>query len=99
AWGFLTAPSLRIRWGMFSRSNPYADGQVLKVAGHPVRLKVSRRAQRISLRVDRTNREILAVAPSTRRLAEAVDFARERRAWVSGQLCDLPEPESLFPDG
>jgi len=84
---------------MFSRSNPYADGQVLKVAGHPVRLKVSRRARRISLRVDRTNREILAVAPNTRRLAEAVDFARERRAWVSGQLCDLPEPESLFPDG
>jgi predicted metal-dependent hydrolase len=77
------------------RPERYADGQRLDVAGHAVRLKVSGRARRISLRVDRVSREILAIAPTARRLSEAAAFAHERRAWVAAQLARLPEPETL----
>ena len=77
------------------RPERYADGQRLDIAGHAVRLKVSGRARRVSLRVDRVSREILAIAPTVRRLSEAAAFAHERRAWVAAQLARLPEPETL----
>ena len=77
------------------RRTPFADGQRLEVAGHPVRLKVSARARQISLRVDRVNREVTAVAPTARRLADAADFAHERRAWIIAQMAALPSSESL----
>jgi len=77
------------------RSDRYADGQRLEVAGLPVRLKVSGRARRVSLRVDRVTREVLAVAPTPRRLDEAVAFARERRDWIASQLNALPSPQAL----
>ena len=54
---------------IFGRS--LADGDRLDVAGATVRLKVHARARRISLRLDRTKREIIATAPSQRRLPEA----------------------------
>ncbi len=79
----------------FLRREIFADGQRLEVAGHPVRLKVSARARQISLRVDRVNREVTAVAPTARRLADAADFARERQAWIAAQLTALPLPQSL----
>src|SRR5438034_933887 len=74
---------------------PYSDGERLEIGGATVRLKVSGRARRVSLRVDRAHREILAVAPSLRRLPEAVAFARERRAWVSARLAELPQAAGL----
>ena len=77
----------------FFRSERFADGQRLDIAGHAVRLKVSGRARRVSLRLDRVSREILAIAPSARRLPEAAAFAHERRAWVAAQLAALPAPE------
>src|SRR5205807_387726 len=46
------------------------DGDRLEVAGAAVTLRVNRRARRVSLRLDRTRREIVATAPSPRRLAE-----------------------------
>jgi predicted metal-dependent hydrolase len=52
-----------------------ADGDRLEIAGAPVRFKVNRGARRVSLRVDRVRREIVAVAPTARRLAEAAAFA------------------------
>ena len=55
-----------------------SDGDRLDVAGAAVRLKVNRRARRVSLRLDRTRREIVATAPSLRRLPEAAAFARSR---------------------
>ena len=42
--------------GLF-RADAYADGQTMDVAGLPVRLKVSARARRVSLRVDRVGRQ------------------------------------------
>lgn len=77
----------------------YVDGQMLDVGGVMVRLKVSGRARRISLRVDRLRGEAIAVAPTARRLAEAAEFAASRRTWLAERLADRPDPApSLAPD-
>ena len=75
----------------------FADGDRLEVAGAAVRLKVNRRASRVSLRLDRTRREIVATAPSPRRLAEAAAFARERADWIAERLAELPGSNPLAP--
>jgi predicted metal-dependent hydrolase len=70
----------------------YADGQLLQIDGVRVRLRVSARARRVSLRVDRATGEATAVAPSRAALRDAAGFAHERRAWLRAQLADLPSP-------
>jgi predicted metal-dependent hydrolase len=75
----------------------YAHGDRLEAGGHVVRLSVNARARRISLRVDRTRREVVATAPSARRLPDAVAFARERVGWIDAQMADLPEPRKVRP--
>lgn len=75
----------------------FADGDRLEVAGAVVRLKVHARARRVSLRLDRTKREVVATAPSSRRLAEAAAFARERAGWIADRLAELPEAENIRP--
>jgi len=75
----------------------FADGDRLEVAGAVVRLKVHRRARRVSLRLDRARREIVATAPSQRRLAEAAAFARDRAGWIAERLAELPQPSPLQP--
>lgn len=82
---------------LLSRGPALADGDRLEVAGAPVRLKVNRRARRVSLRLDRTRREIVATAPSLRRLPEAAAFARERAVWIAERLAELPPAEALAP--
>ncbi len=79
----------------FGRS--FADGDRLEVAGAPVTLKVNSRARRVSLRLDRTRRMVIATAPSARRLGEAAAFARQRAAWIADRLAELPAPGSLAP--
>jgi predicted metal-dependent hydrolase len=74
-----------------------ADGDRLEVAGAVVRLKVHARARRVSLRLDRTKREIVATAPSARRLAEAAAFARDRADWIAERLAELPVVQVLAP--
>ena len=82
----------------FSAPNPrYAAGDVLEVAGCPVRLKVDRRATRVSLRLDTTRGEIIATAPSARRLKEAAAFASQRAAWIGDAIRRLPPSEPLAP--
>ncbi|HEY2047759.1 MAG TPA: YgjP-like metallopeptidase domain-containing protein [Caulobacteraceae bacterium] len=70
----------------------YADGQVLQIEGLSVRLRVSARATRVSLRVDRATGEAIAVAPSAAALKHAAGFAHERRAWLRAQLAEAPAP-------
>ena len=79
------------------RRAAFSDGDRLDVAGAPVRLKVNSRARRVSLRLDRSKREIVATAPSPRRLAEAAAFARERAAWIAERLAELPQIAPLQP--
>lgn len=80
---------------LFGRA--FADGDRLEVAGAVVRLKINRRARRVSLRLDRTKREIVATAPSARRLPEAAAFARDRATWIADRLAELPEAFAIAP--
>jgi len=82
----------------FSQPNPrYAAGDVLEVAGCAVRLKVDRRARRVSLRLDAARGEIVATAPSPRRLKEAADFAAQRAQWIGEAVGRLPPSAPLTP--
>ncbi|WP_394762911.1 M48 family metallopeptidase [Phenylobacterium sp.] len=81
---------------LFGRSS-FADGDRLEVAGTAVTLRVNRRARRVSLRLDRTRREIVATAPSSRRLPEAAAFARERAAWIAERIAELPDATPIHP--
>ena len=80
---------------LFGRA--FADGDRLDVAGTPVTLRVNPRARRVSLRLDRTRREIVATAPSPRRLSEAAAFARERSAWIAQRIAELPDAAPVHP--
>lgn len=70
---------------------------VIEVGGRPVRLRVNARARRISLRVDPTRREVVAIAPSARKLADAVRFAESRAGWIAERLAVLPTLKPLRP--
>ena len=74
-----------------------ADGDRIEVAGVPVRLKVSGRARRITLRLDLARGEMLAIAPSARGLSAAAAFAQERAAWIQGQVAAMPRRQALAP--
>jgi predicted metal-dependent hydrolase len=74
-----------------------ADGDRLEVAGAAVTLRVNRRARRVSLRLDRTRREIVATAPTPRRLSEAAAFARERAVWIAERMAELPDATPVHP--
>ncbi len=85
---------------MFARAAPrFSDGDRLETGGWPVRLRVDARARRISLRVDRATSEIVALAPTPKRLSEAVAFAQEKSGWIAKQLAALPERMNLAPGG
>lgn len=75
----------------------FRHGDVIEAAGQRVRLAVNARARRISLRLDRTSGEVIAVAPSARRLSEAVAFARERSGWIAQRVAELPGRTPLEP--
>lgn len=75
----------------------HADGDRLQIAGATVRLSINPRARRVSLRVDRTRGEVVAVAPSQRKLAEAVAFARLREDWIVQHTADLPVLAPFYP--
>jgi len=85
--------------GLFPAAQRFSDGDRLEVGGCPVRLKVDGRARRVSLRVDRARSEVVALAPTPRRLVEAVAFAHEKSAWIAGQLAALPGRISIAPGG
>jgi hypothetical protein len=82
---------------MFQRAIRHADGDLIEVGAVRVRLTVSRRARRISLRVDRAKGEVLAIAPTLRRLSEAVAFAHDRHAWIAERAVELKPPTKLAP--
>lgn len=73
-----------------ARAAPYADGDILRIGETDVRLRVSPRARRVSLKIDSVRREAIATAPTPRRLAEAAGFATERASWIADQLARLP---------
>jgi hypothetical protein len=84
--------------GLFSQKR-YLDGDRIDIGGAAVRLRVSGRARRVSLRLDAARGEIVATAPSPRRLAEAAAFARSRQGWIAARLAELPGPAPFAPGG
>jgi len=79
------------------RSSSYSHGDVVEVAGHRVRLAVNKRASRVSIRLDRASGEMVATAPSPRKLSEAVAFAQERAGWIAARVAEQPRRRSLEP--
>jgi predicted metal-dependent hydrolase len=76
---------------LFRRASPRLQpGEVIEVDGHPVRLSLSARSRRISLRLDMANGEVLLVAPTLKQLPEAVAFAHTRASWIAARLGELP---------
>jgi predicted metal-dependent hydrolase len=71
---------------------------VVEIDGRPVRLAVQPRARRVSLRLDPSRREVIATAPSLRRLPEALAFAQTRADRIAARLASLPAP-ALFRPG
>jgi predicted metal-dependent hydrolase len=75
----------------------FTDGDRLQIEGVSVRLRVNARARHVSIRIDRARHEAVAVAPSARRLADSVAFARSRSAWMRERLADVPAATSFQP--
>jgi predicted metal-dependent hydrolase len=79
-------------------SASYRTGQRLPLeGGGSLRLSVNPRARRISIRIDGLRGEVVAVAPSERRLADAVAFARSRSDWIAERLSVRPAGAALEP--
>lgn len=81
--------------GGLLRRGGLADGDRLDLDGLTVRLRVSPRARRVSLRIDPVAREGVASAPSARRLKEAEAFARARREWLASRLAAVAPPTPI----
>jgi len=82
----------------------YRNGQRLPLEGLggqvlPLRLSVNPRSRRISIRIDGRAGEAVVVAPTERRLTDAVAFARQKSAWIAGRLAARPAAEALAPGG
>ena len=77
----------------------YRNGQRLPpdAVGVPARLSVNPRARRLSIRIDGRAGEAVLVAPSERRLADAVAFARTRASWMRDRLAERPQGSPLEP--
>ncbi len=76
----------------------HRHGDVLEIAGARVVLKANPRARRVSIRISGAG-EVVATAPSERRLSEAADFARSRAGWISERLSVRPAASAFAPGG
>lgn len=74
-------------------------GSVVDLDGVPLRLTVNRRARRVSIRIDAARGQAVAVAPSERRLADAVAFARTKTAWIADRLAERPGGSGAYAPG
>jgi predicted metal-dependent hydrolase len=79
------------------RKAKLSPGDVVEIDGRPVRLRVHASARRVSLRLDSAKREVVATAPSLRRLCDALAFAQSRSGWIAARLDALPEQQAFRP--
>jgi len=75
----------------------FRHGDVIDVDGVRVLLKVNRQARRVSVRVDASRNEVVAVARSERALKEAVAFATDRSTWIKTRLAGRPKSTPFAP--
>lgn len=59
--------------------------------------KLSKRAKRISLRMDNSNREVIVTIPGERAMKKAKDFAQKHKDWIEVQLETLPPAQPFLP--
>jgi predicted metal-dependent hydrolase len=76
-----------------------AHGQTFDLDGLPLRLSVNRRARRVSIRIDAARGQAVCVAPSERRLVDAVAFARSKASWIADRLAARPEGAGAYIPG
>ncbi len=74
----------------------HAHGDRVDLGGVTVTLKVNSRAKRIILKADPVCGEGIVVAPSQRRLGDAIAFARTRRTWLVERLNAAPAPVEVL---
>src|SRR5207253_6211435 len=74
-----------------------AKRELLKIEGRTVEiiLRANPRARRFIVKVDPSTGEVSVVAPSSRSLDRALDFARKEKDWIAGRLADVPQPVQL----
>jgi len=75
----------------------YRNGQRLPLEGLTARLSVNPRARRLSIRIDARAGEAVLIAPSERKLAEVVAFARTRTDWMRERLAERPQGTPIAP--
>lgn len=70
---------------------------LLKIDGKSVEviLRADPRARRFIVKVDPSTGTVSVVAPSSRSLERALEFARKERDWIAGRLASVPEPVRL----
>jgi len=86
-------PELRIKRQSGNRRD------VLKIGGRavPVTVRTNPRATRLIVRVHPNTGEVAVIAPNSRALERALDFARSETDWIAGRLAAVPEPIGLVP--
>ena len=75
----------------------YRNGQRLPLEGLTARLSVNPRARRLSIRIDARAGEAVLIAPSERKLADVVAFARTKTSWMRERLAERPHGTPLEP--
>ena len=75
----------------------YRNGQRLPLEGLTARLSVNPRARRLSIRIDARAGEAVLIAPSERKLAEVVAFARTKTDWMRERLAERPQGTPIQP--
>ena len=65
----------------------------------PVRFVIRPRARRVSLRLDASRREAIAVLPRARDRRRAEALIAQRADWLARQWASLPPPMPFVPDG
>ena len=75
----------------------YRNGQRLPLEDLTARLSVNPRARRLSIRIDARAGEAVLIAPSERKLAEVVAFARTRTSWMRERLAERPQGTPIAP--
>jgi predicted metal-dependent hydrolase len=67
--------------------------RTLRIAGQsvPVKVRLNPRARRVIVKVHPSTGEVAVVAPSSRSLPKALDFARQEGEWIADRLSRVPE--------
>src|SRR2546430_12769923 len=87
----------KIRGDASARPARRVKRELLKIDGRSVEviLRTNPRARRFIVKVDPSTGQVSVVAPSTRSLDRALDFARKEKDWIAGRLATIPEPVHL----